>query len=122
LAFGFRVKELVNGLIIAPIGGGLVGLIVYILTSDISVVPGSPIPKVDVLLYATVSGAITFAGLLWLSLKDAIMTSKEVKFEDAKEKIDELLLNKMLEDIYEMEKAKMKKEIEDLKNQSQNKS
>lgn len=123
MAFGFRLKELLNGLILSPIVGALVSLIVYILSFDASKIPGSPINSSDVLVYSTVSGAIAFAGVLWLSIKDAVLSSKEQKIEDAKEKIEELMLNNMIEDLYNMEKERLKQEIEELKNkQQQNKS
>jgi len=119
MGFGFRIKELVNGLIIAPIGGALVGLSVYIITTDASALPGTPIPQADATLYATLSGAITFAGILWVNLKDAIMTSREVKHEEAKEKVEELYLNHLIDELLDIEKEKMKKQIEELKEKQQ---
>ena len=120
MAFSFRIKELISGLIISPIAGALVGFIVYLLATDASALPGTPIPKADAILYASITGAITFAGVLWVSLKDAVMTGREAKHEEAKEKIEELFLNKLIEEYYEIEKEKMKEQIEELKKQNQN--
>jgi len=125
MAFKFKVKELMSGIVGAIVGGSLFGFLIYLLATDSAQLPASPIPQDAVLPLALVSGAVAFAGILIYTLNDSILAGREAKRENAKEKLEELYLEKMIEEYYELENQKMKEQIEEIKkqqNQNQQKS